>query len=158
MVNLNKWEEVDFFDVDVFDNIKAYIKRGPILTEIVTGKVHCTEFKSDQTEGKIRLVKDGETHLLFRDPAQGKPEGTTLYRRKQLTQDEKDEQFKFPEKLGAIVSAVPRQNLMGRYPSSERVNHVWDGGEWSTAHTSISTGELRAEFKEYKLVRDGIDL
>lgn len=152
MVNLNKWEEVDFFDVDVFDNIKGYIKKGPTLTELVTGKVHYTEFKSDRTEGKIRLHKDGETHLLIRDPEKGKPEGTILYRRKKLTQDEKDELFKFPEKLGAIVSAVPRQ----RYAGTERVHHVWDGGDWSTAATSIDSAEFRRNFKDFELVRKGI--
>lgn len=158
MVNLNKWEEVDFFDVKISDNIKGYIVKGPSLTEVITGEVVSITRDTNKLSGTIRLRKEHETHLLIRDPERGRPEGTTLYRRKQFTQAEKDELFKFPEKLGAIVSAVPRQNLMGRYASSERVIHVWDGGEWSTADTSISTGELRADFKEFKLERNGIDL
>lgn len=152
MVNLTKWEEIDFFDIKMDDEIKGHIKVGPTLTHVVRGTAVYVHTASDKAEGRIHVEKDGESHALIRDRVKGKPEGATLYRRKQLTQDEKDALFSFPEKLGAIVSAVPRQ----RYAGTEAVNHVWDGGEWSTANTSRSTDSLKKDFKEFKLIRKGI--
>jgi hypothetical protein len=153
MVNLTKWEEIDFFDIKLDDEIKGYIKVGPTLTEVVKGTVVYVHTTSDKAEGRIHVEKDWENHALIRDRDKGKPENTVLYRRKNLTQDERDELFEFPEKLGAIVSAVGRN--LGRY-GTQREHFVWDGGEWSTAHTSQSSSELKRDFKEFKLIRKGI--
>lgn len=154
MVNLNKWEEVDFFDIKLGDEIKGIIKTSPTLTETVRGTVRYVHSTGDKAEGRIHVEKDGEHHALIRSREKGKPENTSLYRRKELTQDEKDALFVLTEKLGAIISAVPEHHSAG----TARVNHVWDGGEWSTAHTSICTSEFRRTFKEFKLVRKGVDI
>jgi hypothetical protein len=154
MVNLNKWEEVDFFDIKLGDEIKGYIKVSPTLTEIVSGKVVYMHSTSDKLEGRIHVAKDWENHALVRDRVKGKPENTSLYRRKPPTQEELDAKFEFPAKLGAIVSSVPRHAFAG----TDREYHVYDGGEWSTAHTSIDADELRRNFKEFELVRKGIEV
>lgn len=156
MVNLAKWEEIDFFDAKVGDKLKGYIEIGPTETHVIKGKVTYMHSTSDKLEGRIHVEKDGETHALIRNRLMGKQEGTTLYRRKELTQVERDEQFQFPEKLGAIVSAKS-DHASSRYGAS-RAYHVWDGGEWSTADTSISTSEFRKNFKEFELVRKGIKI
>lgn len=101
MVNLDKWEEVDFFDVKLNDKIKCVIEVSPTCTRVVRGSVVWMYSTSDKKEGKIRLQRNGEYDTLRRSRELGRPKGTAIYRRKPKA-------FKFPTGKGAIIGGEGR--------------------------------------------------
>lgn len=147
MVNLKKWEEVDFFDIKLNDEIKGYIEVGPTFTHVVRGKVVYTQSTSDKKEGKISLQRDWEKHNLARKREIGKPEGTVLYRRKAKP-------FELPTEFGAIVSAV----YVSRYTDGKRQWFVFDGEDWCCGESAVSPTDLKEDYKDYILERDGITI
>lgn len=146
MVNFNKWEEVDFFDIKLNDEIKCHIEVGPTITHVVRGKVVYTQATADKKEGKIRVQHDWDNHLLTRNREIGKPEGTTLYRRKAKP-------FELPTDFGAIVSAV--------YVSNYGVKRQWfvfDGEDWCCGDSAVTRIDFSEDYKDHILERDGISI
>jgi hypothetical protein len=92
-VDLNEWEEVDFFDIRAGDEVK-HIRVTPVKSLEVTGYVTYTSKWSDGT-GRITIERGGHRVNLNRE-SHGKPQGVNLYRRKPPA-------FQFPTRLGAVV-------------------------------------------------------
>lgn len=145
MVNSKKWEEVDFFDINVGDDIKRVETRG-LQTLVIRGTV---VFKHNlgYSSGTITLEKNGERGKLFRQET-GKPSGVDIYRRIR-----KDKPFVLPTEFGAIISAEK---------DGKREHLVWDGEDWGNGIDVLKPERvLSVNYAGYTnpvLVREGIKI
>lgn len=142
MVNLAKWEEVDFFDIKLNDEIK-YVQINGLKTTVIRGKVVFRLHRSDAT-GTLRIEDGHHQHDLSRRDF-GKPEGTTLYRRKAKT-------FELPTEFGAIVSAV----YVSRYSEDKRQWFVFDGQDWCSGDSAVIPTDFEDNYKDHILEREGV--
>lgn len=141
MVNLDKWEEINYEDVRVGDKLRVITQQGNVTND-TKGIAH-----SYVTYHGWRSV-DGVTFLSSAGRFNPIPGGSrTIYRRKT-----KEKPFVFPENFGEIISVTGRV-------SGRRYNFINIGrGRYLRDDSLASHGKDRLvdNYKDFKLEREGL--
>lgn len=131
MVNLEKWEKVEFADLKKGDKVKEVIVTADGTKVESTGTLVAVDSLRAQSSYGWTLAK---RHAAFNDE--------TIYRRK-------PKPFKLPTTMAAVVSGLHKE-------SEERDTLVWDGRYWNSSISAFSTDALNRQYSDFQLVRKGI--
>jgi hypothetical protein len=137
MVNLDKWDEVEYGKIKRNDLIRCITVRGNAVSD-VRGVVDGYDVHGVYNNNGIRFVSDP---AIFRPSSAG--DNRTIYRRK-------GKPFVLPTELGAIVSGVPAGAV-------DREWSVFDGRDWSSSNRAYLPSEMVDHFADLRLEREGIE-
>jgi hypothetical protein len=142
LVNLDKWEEIEFADIRAGDFIRVITVGKRCDFEAVTdarGTVTGQTWGDDWSCNGINLAKKpGSKGPDFLD---------TFYRRK-------PKPFVFPENAGAVIKATHKE-------TESTYTYVWTGEDWTVFGSSLLSSDtdfLRKNYKDFVLISEGVKL
>ncbi len=138
MVNLEKWEEIEFEDVREGDIIKAVVWSD---TEDFKTKSVCeskigvhAKWGGGFWAGNLSILSGQMTPEFKR----------TIYRKKLKVV------FTFPQNMGAVIEAEGRT-----FGSKKRF--VWDGHDWTDGIVTFGREELKNGYKNFVVLSEGVN-
>lgn len=137
MVNLEKWEEIEYDAIEKGDKILRIVKHKDGTATTAKGVADIKYSSGWSTPDRFTLVRDGDY-----------PFGATmeLYRRK-------PKPFELPTEFGTIITAFPDS----RY-DDKRKWLVWDGEDWTGGSSCFRPAEVLSQFTDHRVERKGIEI
>lgn len=141
MVNLDKWEEINYEDVRAGDKIRVITTQGSVISDTKGVAFAFFSYRGWISQDDVTLLSS---------PYRFKPIGggyRTIYRRKH-----KVTAFTFPGRFGEVISGVGRV-------SGERSGFVHIGrGRYLREGTNVEANvqHLVTYYRDFKLVREGV--
>lgn len=141
MVNLEKWEEIDFKDISEGDEIRVITTQGVVVND-TKGVAHHLDswFDAWYSEDGVKFLSGPDRF----HPISGGYR--TIYRRK----PKRDVIHTFPQNLGAVIEGIHRDTGRAKL-------FVWDSKDWSDGHTLFLDHEgLKRGYHSFVLLSEGV--
>lgn len=134
MVNLDKWEEVQYADIKKGDKVRVITKQGSVTND-TTGKADHSAYSGWASSDGVVFLSNPER---FKPIVGGV---RTIYRRK-------PKPFTLPTGLGAVIEAMKvssgsKVKLILADSTTESLTWIVDGGSWYTSNEIANDSRFR---------------
>lgn len=139
MVNLDKWEEIEYADIKQGDKVRIITKQGKLINDVRCVASFVGRSGWNSPDHILFLISPDD----FMPLAGG---SRKIYRRK----PKRKVITTFPENLGAVIEGINRIN-------SEEKRFVWDGKDWSDGFNNfVKHYELKEGWHSFVLLSEGV--
>lgn len=137
MVNLDKWEEIEYADIKKGDRVRCIVDQKSVWNDVRFLASH-EAFKGWCTiEGIVGAV-DPESFAPVNNG------GRKIYRRK----PDPVPAFVFPEVMGAVIEAKLKTE-------TDRKRFVWDGADWTDGYRTFGTHDFE-HYEDFVTLAAGV--